>query len=398
MICLATLKSTCRERDGRSIPVIAQLAVLLAITAAVLLVSLQKPATGFEPLFVDAGNDTVLIELPLSAAWQSDAVKAVGVDEAASQAGLSLRLYAKTGDARFVRTAQRVIAPFSESTSLDPAIRMLQARLQQSAHQFSEAVETLQPLLDSSTYGAEASLLTADSLRRMGELSQARRACLQLAITGRTVLTRVCSAEIRLAAGDPAAAWRIVQPALALATDLAPSQLNWTLSVAAEIAVANNHGDIASQLFERILFSGEPDIASRLAYSDVLFQQQDHARVLQILDGLPPQTAVLIRLARARSALNPDDSAKYVDAARLSLIRAETLDGPDLQLRNRALFELWLTKNGANALRAAKANWRLQKSFEDSELLRVAARSAGDSDTLQVLAKWQRDRQREVAS
>jgi hypothetical protein len=307
-----------------------------------------------------------------------------------------LRQYLLTGDARYVRTTQRLIAPYSQSIPVDPAIRILQARLQQSAHRFFEAVQTLQPLLGSPLHGAEASLLTADSLRRNGQPGLASKACLQLALSGRGELSRICAAEIRLANGDPEAAWRILQPTLALASELVPAERSWVQSVAAEIAAATGDVAVAQHLFEKLKDSGDMDLASRLAYADLLLMQDDYTRALQLLDRLPPQTSVLLRIARARIALSPCELKDQREVVRLSLIRAETVDRPELQLRNRALLELWLEYNPAEALAAATANWHLQKSFEDTDLLRTAALAANNSDTLQMLAAWEHMRLREV--
>jgi hypothetical protein len=167
-------------------------------------------------------------------------------------------------------------------------------------------------------------------------------------------------------------------------------------SVAAEIAAATGDVAVAQHLFEKLKDSGDMDLASRLAYADLLLMQDDYTRALQLLDRLPPQTSVLLRIARARIALSPGELKDQREVVRLSLIRAETVDRPELQLRNRALLELWLEYNPAEALAAATANWHLQKSFEDTDLLRTAALAANNSDTLQMLAAWEHMRLREV--
>jgi hypothetical protein len=310
---------------------------------------------------------------------------------AASRYGtLALRQYALTGDARFLGYASGALGAWRHDREPPQPVWMLRARILQAEHRFRPAADELLRMLAVHDDSAEALLLTADALRRAGEVAAAKSICLRLGLTGRALLARYCAADVLLSLGQPARAFAAIsaQPVPAQHQDDALRQ--WGLAVKADAAAAAGETQVAEALYLEALALPDAGIALHASYADLLLDDARPRDALQALGNLPAADAVLLRRAIAAKRLQRPEAARLGQELRRRFAQADQFGVDRLHLRERAMFALFFDNDAEAALELAVANWEVQKSFEDAELLVQAATAAGELDKVRAIDRWRR--------
>lgn len=280
-----------------------------------------------------------------------------------------------SGDLRYLGYAEAVLAPWVAKPVPVPAALVLQATLQQSRHEFTAALATLDRSLQARPADPQAWLTRATVLRVLGRYGEAKAACAQFALHADNSLSAICEQGIEALAGHLPGAYR------ALSQVPMDGMLNaeraWRLSELGEMAVRLGREAEAEQAFHDALALSPHDFYVRAAYADLMLRQQRYSEVLTLLQGAESIEPLLLRLAIAQKHSNDPGFARSRDTLRAAFA-AEALRGEAVHRREQARFLLEVEEKPQEALAAALANWEVQREPDDVLILVNAASAAGD--------------------
>ena len=152
---------------------------LFAIRVAILLSIAGASAAGPH---VPTDDSTVLAELSAGTRYADVSARRLArsrVDVAIPLAQFYIQQSRLSGDLRFLGYAEAVLAPWVKQTPPRPNVLVLQATLQQSRHEFSASLDTLDHALAVRPEDAQALLIRATVLRVLGRYPEASTACEQ---------------------------------------------------------------------------------------------------------------------------------------------------------------------------------------------------------------------------
>jgi tetratricopeptide (TPR) repeat protein len=214
---------------------------------------------------------------------------------------------------------------------------VLRATIKQSQHDFTNSLADLNLALKLDPANAQAWLTKATVLTVLGDYDGARRAC---------------------------------RPLGQLTTGL--------IALTAAVSVASVI-DEAEADFKSALALGQPDPYVLGAYADLLLDQGRAQEVVGLLKGQENADALLLRLALAEAALNPQPASLAAHMASLEArFEAGHLRGDFVHQREEARFTLALLRQPLPALRLAQTDWQVQREPADVRILLETARAAGD--------------------
>ncbi len=313
--------------------------------------------------------------------------RALIADEAEEIVRGHLRTLSLTGDSRYLRYAKSTLEAAGLESSAPFSHRMLKARILQTEHEFNAAADLLAQALDGARDHAEAWLLLSDSLQRAGRITEARGACLNVALSGAPLMAQWCGIQILQAAGRTAQAY---EASLRLAESIAQlpeASQPWALAIAADAAAETGRTEQALSYLETAMSIRPSTLALRLAAADLLIEAARPGDVAQLLGSDTDNISALVRLALAEQALGEPPRSALVDRVEASF-EVAAMTGDELTLRDRAIWDLKIRNDARAALDNALANWQVQKAGEDTALLREAATAARDQRTLDMLDDW----------
>jgi tetratricopeptide (TPR) repeat protein len=350
-----------RLKRGRLLCAIAMLAMSVAVSAA-------------QP-FVPSSDSQWLADLPPGARH----APAAGRDLARSRLDVALPLaqfYVResraTGDLRYLGYAEGVLAHWREQQPVDAAVLVLEATILQSRHAFSESLALLDQALTSRPTDAQAWLTRASVLRVLGRYEEARASCARVANADAAVAT-LCTDGVRALTGQLQPAF---QSLLALPGDsLSGDARAWRASQLGEMAVSLGDAPAAERWFREALRISPDDLYSRAAYADLLLASHRPREVLALLHGYESMEPMLLRLAIAQRELN-DPSLDSSKALLGNAFSVEEQRGDSVHRREQARFMLEVLGRPDDALKAALANWAMQREPADALILLQAAQAA----------------------
>lgn len=342
--------------------------------------------------------DTVILKLGdsaepsqgLAARWRALQRDPGDAGAASRYAGLALRHYALSGDARYLGYAEAAVAHWQDDADPPLAVWLLRARVLQTQHRFAEAGADLDRLLAQHRQSVEGMLLAADAWRRAGDIDRARSRCAGLALAGYTEPALHCTADILMSLGKAGEAYDLLSP-LHEDTSQAPKALEqWMLTVAADAAAAAGKDPEARALYERSLAIPDASIAMYAAFADLLLAAGRPRDAIEVLARAPDQDAdpLLLRRAIAARQLDGADFEALRERLRAGFDEAQKLGTAELHLREQALFALLIDDDPGAALAYAGKNWTLQKGAEDAALFIEAARAAGRPEAAGAVHDW----------
>ncbi|HUG98135.1 MAG TPA: hypothetical protein VMQ83_03065 [Gammaproteobacteria bacterium] len=357
------------------------------------------------PLFGDESSDpagpqvdTVVLQLAesadspqgLAARWRVLQRDPGDAEAAGRYAGLALRHYALSGDARYLGYAEGALAHWQDDANPPLPVWLLRGRILQTQHRFVEAGTDLDRLLATHRHSVEAMLLAADAWRRAGDIDRARSRCAGLALAGFAEPASHCAADILMSLGKAGEAHALLSP-LHTGSSQAPQELKqWMLTVAADAAAAAGRDPRARALYERALAIPDASIAMYASYADLLLADGRPDEAIAALARAPDQDAdaLLLRRAFAAKQLGGTDFEVLCERLRAGFDEARQLGTAALHLREQALFELWIDDDPDAALAYAEQNWTLQKGWEDAALFIKVARAAGRPEAAGAVHDW----------
>jgi tetratricopeptide (TPR) repeat protein len=280
-----------------------------------------------------------------------------------------------SGDLRYLGYAEAALTPWVKRNPAVPDVLVLQATLQQSRHEFSASLATLERALSARPTDAQALLVRATVLRVLGRYSEAGVACEQFARIAGPQLGAVCIQSLRGLNGHLESAY--FELAQLSSQGWLNSEKSWLYSELGEMAVRLGRDGDAQRWFEQDLNLVPTDFYVRAAYADLLLRQARPSEVLTLLEGRESFEPLLLRIAIAQRQLHDPQLAQ--SSARLrAAFAAEVQRGEAVHRREQARFLLEVEDQPSLGLAAALENWAVQREPDDVLVLVSAASAAGN--------------------
>jgi tetratricopeptide (TPR) repeat protein len=327
--------------------------------------------------YVPSSDSTVLAELPAGTHYADVSARRLAqsrVDVAIPLAQFYIQQSRLSGDLRYLGYAEAVLTPWVSKNPPVPDVLVLQATLQQSRHEFSASLATLERSLTARPNDPQALLVRATVLRVLGRYSEAGVACEQFARLVDARLGAICIQSLRGLNGHLESAYSDLTQVSS--QGWLNSEKSWLYSELGEMAVRLGRDADAQRRFEQDLNLMPTDFYVRAAYADLLLRQARPGEALTLLQGRESFEPLLLRIAIAQRQLHDPRLAQ--SSARLrAAFAAETQRGEAVHRREQARFLLEVEDQPNLSLAAALENWAVQREPDDVLVLVNAAKAAG---------------------
>jgi tetratricopeptide (TPR) repeat protein len=351
---------------------------LLALRAAAALLIAANASDAFAEPYVPADDNAVLGELSAGTRYADVAARRLArsrIDVAIPLAQFYIQQSRLSGDLRFLGYAEAVLAPWVKQSPPKPDVLVLQATLQQSRHEFSASLATLDRALAVRPEDAQALLIRATVLRVLGRYPEANAACEDFSRLVEPRLAALCVQSLRGLNGH-------LESAYASLTSVSTqgwlnSEKSWLYSELGEMAMRLGRDQEAERWFQQDLRLVPTDFYVRAAYADLMLRQGRAGEALALLAGQETLEPLLLRIAIAQKQLH--DPALGQSSARLqAAFAAELQRGEAVHRREQARFLLEVLDQPELSLAAALENWSAQHEPDDVLVLMHAASAAGN--------------------
>jgi len=255
---------------------------------------------------------------------------------------------------------------FSQAPS--PQVGYLYARVLQREHQFDEALNVTNSVLNLDENHINIRLLKANILMVKGLFSQAKDQCLALLGVAATEVVTTCTTDVLSQDGQLAQSYRSLKNSIPVSKLTLNAQ-----HLLAEMAFRLNEPSQALTHIENIDLQQAP-VSLVVLWADIKLELDAHQQVLTTLptltdDPLNLEDALLLRLAIAEKNITNDYKWQQYMSERVALreLRQDEFHASDL-----ALYYLSIDKQPKKALHWAEINWQQAKLDADKQLLNQA--------------------------
>jgi tetratricopeptide (TPR) repeat protein len=330
--------------------------------------------------YVPSSDSSVLAELPAGTHYADVSARRLAqgrVDVAIPLAQFYIQQSRLSGDLRYLGYAEAVLTPWVKQNPPVPNVLVLQATLQQSRHDFSASLATLERALSARPDDPQALLVRATVLRVLGRYPEASASCEQFARMVEPRLGAICIQSLRGLNGHLESAY--LELTQVSSQGWLNSEKSWLYSELGEMAVRLGRDADAQRWFEQDLNLVPTDFYVRAAYADLLLRQARPGDALTLLQGRESFEPLLLRIAVAQRQLHDPQLAQ--SGARLrAAFAAETQRGEAVHRREQARFLLEVEDRPNLSLAAALENWAVQREPDDLLVLVNAAKAAGNPE------------------
>jgi tetratricopeptide (TPR) repeat protein len=362
----------------------------LSTLFAVALLSAAYLPRAYAAAYIPSSDSAVLAELPAGARHADVSTRRLAqsrVDVAIPLAQFYIQQSRLSGDLRYLGYAEAVLTPWVKQNPPLPDVLVLQATLQQSRHEFTASLATLERALTVRANDAQALLVRATVLRVLGRYPEASASCEQFSRIVEPRLGALCTESLRSLTGH-------LESAYSALTQMSTqgwlnSEKSWLYSELGEMAVRLGRDADAQRWFEQDLNLVPTDFYVRGAYADLLLRQGRPGEALKLLQGRESFEPLLLRIAIAQRQLHDPQLAQ--SSARLrAAFAAETQRGEAVHRREQARFLLEVEDQPNLSLAAALENWGVQREPDDVLVLVNAAKAAGTPATAEPALDFMR--------
>jgi hypothetical protein len=210
-----------------------------------------------------------------------------------------------------------------------------------------------------------------------GRYDEALSSCGHLAGAADIAVTTLCRESLRSLTGHLESAYATV--AALPAQSLADAVCAWRYSELGEMAERLGHDADAEHWFSEGLRYAGDDFYTRTAYADLLLRQGRDADALRLLNDYRSMEPMLLRVAIAEKRMGARQAGK-TDAFLSNAFAVEEQRGDAVHRREQARFLLDIEQQPAQALAAARENWRVQREPDDILILLRSAQQANRPD------------------
>lgn len=328
--------------------------------------------------YVPADESAVLAEISAGTRYADVSARRLArgrIDVAIPLAQFYIQQSRLSGDLRFLGYAEAVLAPWVKQTPPKPDVLVLLATLQQSRHEFSAALATLDQALAARPQDPQALLIRATVLRVLGRYPEASVACEQFSQLVEARLAALCIQSLRGLNGHLESAYASLSQVSI--QGWLNAEKSWLFSELGEMAVRLGRDAEAERWFQQDLRLAPTDFYVRAAYADLMLQQRRPGEALALLRGQESLEPLLLRIAIAQKQLGDPGLGK--SSARLhAAFAAELQRGEAVHRREQARFLLEVLDQPDLSLAAALDNWTVQHEPDDVLALMRAAKAAGN--------------------
>lgn len=291
---------------------------------------------------------------------------------------------ARSGDARLIGRAERVLEPYRGQRETSQVLR-LRAYIAQYRHEFDTALALLDRAIARDARDADARLARAQILLVGGHVERARRECASLVVGVDADRGLMCVASVELRRGRNAEAARLIDHWLARVQPTGDVARH-ALVMRAESASRRGDDD-AGAWFQKALAIDPRDVRTLAALSRHLRGVDRPDSALQVLADAPASDHLLLERALAAHEAGRTDARLIAGMLAQRFAMARRL-GIEPDLRDEA--EYWLTLRNApdRALPLAVRNFQHQRDREDVDLVRRASAAAQSPDAWAAVAQW----------
>lgn len=294
----------------------------------------------------------------------------------------------RLADGRYFGRADAALAPWIDAADPPTDVRLLRGILRQADHDFDGALDDLGAVLDAQPRNGQARLTRAVVRLVRAEYPAAQDDCGQLIGAAPASALDVCVAAVAGITGHARPA--LVMLAMTAAGADTPQAIRvWALTIEGETAARLGDGKATFEAFEQARRLAPDDSYLLAAYADALMDFGHPEQVLDLLAGRTRIDTLLLRLVEAEQLLgrpDPDHISQLAGRFETSRRRGEII-----HQREEARFTLHVLGHPEEALRLARANWRVQREPSDARILLEAAIAAGAREVAAPALAWWRD-------
>lgn len=330
--------------------------------------------------YIPARDDEELATVPAGATHSSALLRqrssATRPDVALLLAQFYLTQARASGDLRYLGYAEATLQPWIGGGALQPAALTLEATVLQSRHDFTAALVVLGQAIALRPADPQSWLTRATVERVLGRYEQALASCARITAAA-SLVANVCTQSVRGLMGQ-------LEQSRAAMLSIPTQQLSneaqaWRISELGDMEVRLGHSSQAEADYRAALRVSPSDAYSKTAYADVLLDEHRARDALELLKHGASIEPMLLRIALAEQQLG---DARLQDArARLaSAFAVEEQRGEAVHRREQARFLLDIEHDPGAALRAALADWQVQREPADALIVLRAAAAAHHPD------------------
>ncbi len=340
--------------------------------------------------YIPVSDAQVLAELPAGAQHAELGARRIArerIDVALPLAQFYISRARASGDLRFLGYAEAVLVSWVRVATPDPAALVLQATIQQSRHEFEQALNTLDRSIAARRNDPQAWLTRATVLRVLGRYAEAAMSCEQLAHYADPAVGMICQQSVLGLHGNLASAYDTLSRMSS--QTLTEPERAWRASELGEMAVRLGQEADAERWFKMDLALSPHDFYVRAAYADLLLRQRRPQEALTLLRDQESVEPLLLRMAIAQRQLHDPGLARS-RALLAAAFEAEGLRGEAIHRREQARYLLEVEARPRQSLEVALLNWAVQREPDDALVLVNAARAAGSPQRAQPVLDYLR--------
>jgi Tfp pilus assembly protein PilF len=259
----------------------------------------------------------------------------------------------------------------------------------QSRHAFTEARTELDRLLAADPRDLEARLMSANLFLLSGQFERARGECRAVLATGALQAGTICLASSLTGPGSVDRGRRMIG-ALGDPTGSDLELVRWRLLTEADLALRAGDEQASLSFHERAYALDPSHEEARTRLAEILLEQGNAARALELARTPDPSVARLVLRVRAARMLGSADAVSGL-AELMAMLEADRNRGLPPHLREEAQIALYIYRDGASAVRLARLNFETQKDTPDLRMLAAAAVAAGDASAIAALRAWMQE-------
>lgn len=355
--------------------------LLLAVVAGAALASPYRPRDDGEVL----ARVPARAELGRLEALRPSRARPLAVGAALALARGYIEIGRHESDPRFIGYAQATLAPWMVQPNPQEPVLVVQAITLQFLHRFDESLSLLDRAVALAPLDGQAWLTRASILELRGDYAGARKSCARLVRATDEVTALTCLGSVDSRSGRLASSYA----ALRGLTDsrLLPEMRGWVLSIRAEMAERLGEDRRAEADLRLALSSAPDDPYLKASYADLLLRLDRPREVLALLASSEAQDGLLLRLAIAGRRVGAPEATRWAQmyAAR---VQAAARDGDGTHRREEAMYLLDVVGDAQAALRAAAANWVVQREPADVRVYARAALATRSGTDRAVIGAW----------
>ena len=349
---------------------------------------------------VPASDDEVLLVLPKSFFANRDQLAELrsklnadptNPELAAAVANRYLALGNQTGDPRFYGYARAAIDRWWESDALAEVLKT-RAKLKEKDHLYDEALADLDAALKRTPDDAQVLIEIANINRVKGNYKRAFEIGDQLeAMSGAgAVPAALARAPAMAQTGKATEAYELLSEVLPAAEKDFPSTTQYIRTLRAEIAAVLGREKEIEEHYVAGLAANDSDYYVLRGYGDLLLDQKQPGKALELLKPHTNDTGVLLRAAIAAKQSGDTESAQQWTKELENRFEEIRLRGGQPHGRFESRLVLELKDDPKGALVIALQNWEKQKEVRDTRNVLEAAIAAGDPAAAQPVVDFLR--------